>query len=264
MNSSDRFRHIIRFLKRHGLFCLMIVGILGLSVLWVWPRRGLIGKYYDNLDPEAEPAFIQQDKTMTLDAVIQRQDSFPQQEFRVVWDGWIMIDKDGEYTFSTISDDGSSIMLDTTTLLVDNRGFHATRKQSGTIFLEKGLHAIQVNFFQGGEVYDLRVYWQKPGKQERPIPYYRLYPDPIPIRGLGILLRNLPLFYLLSWAGLISIVIGRRLLRAKDNLSGVAKQYAQNMTLMVMTVLLFALVAELVMRAGVAIQEKRRDVNLLL
>lgn len=263
-NPGHRFRPIIGFLKRYGLPGVMLAVIIGLSLLWFWPRRGLTGKYYDNRDRQGEPVFTLHDKTISLDAVSQRQDSFPQRHFSVSWDGWIMIDKDGEYGFATESDDGSFLVLDELTTVVDNGGFHVARKASGTIHLSKGLHSIQIHYFQGGGAYKLRVFWQEPGKAETAIPPFKLYPGPLPVRGLGILIRNLHILYPLSWALLIGVVVGRRIARERQNLSGLARQYAQNLALLLVTVVVFGLAAEGVMRVAVAIQERNKDTRLLL
>jgi lysophospholipase L1-like esterase len=263
MHSLTIFRKIIVFIRTQGLFCLALFLVIGLPLLWFWPQRGLVGKYYDNQEWRGEPVFTELDKRINLEAVSQRQETFPQRRISATWSGWIMIGRDGEYTFSTESDDGSSLFIDNDKV-VENGGIHVARKASGKIALTKGLHSISINYFQGGGAYKLRVLWEKPKKAETEISPQYLYPRPFPLRGIGFLIRNLGILYPLSWLFLILVIVDRRVKREKNNITGVMKGYAQNISLTVIAVLVFVLVAEGVTRSVLYIREDRRDVKLLL
>lgn len=67
----------------------------------------------------------------------------------VVFQGWINISADGEYTFATLSDDGSKLFIDQTEV-VDNDGDHGVQEREGSINLTKGKHSIRVIYFNGG------------------------------------------------------------------------------------------------------------------
>ena len=70
--------------------------------------------------------------------------------------------KDGKYTFTTVSDDGSLLFIDGKKV-VDNDGIHGVQSRSGTVNLKAGKHSIEVRFFEksGGE--ELAVAWSGPG-----------------------------------------------------------------------------------------------------
>ncbi|MGB9753965.1 N-acetylmuramoyl-L-alanine amidase [Roseiflexus castenholzii] len=53
----------------------------------------------------------------------------------------------GEYTFRTISDDGSWLLVDGRTV-VANGGLHDRSEATGTIYLDSGLHALSAIFFE--------------------------------------------------------------------------------------------------------------------
>lgn len=241
-----------------------LLAVMGLSLLWVWPPRGLIGKYYDNAEWRGQPVFTLRDRQISLEAVSQRQETFPQKNFSITWDGWILIPQDGEYGFATESDDGSAIKLDNAINVVENGGYHVARKASGTIFLSKGLHSIQISYLQGSGAYKLRVFWQEPGKTETFLPPHLLYPEPFPFKGIGFVSRYLPIFYPLAWGFLLLVLVGKRVLREQGNVAGVAKEYGMNVAILLVTVLIFALLAEIVMRGALALQEKQKDIKLLL
>ncbi len=88
--------------------------------------------------------------------------------------GYVTVPSDGQYTFYTNSDDGSSLYIDNV-LVVNNDGVHPPRENSGTIGLKAGKHAISVSFFQqvGGSV--LTVSYSGSGVSKQAIPASALY-----------------------------------------------------------------------------------------
>jgi mono/diheme cytochrome c family protein len=89
--------------------------------------------------------------------------------YAFLFDGYLSVPADGEYTFYTLSDDGSRLYLNGE-LVVNNDGEHGETEKSGKITLTRGDHAIRVTFFEnaGGEA--LRVSWQGPGFRKQEIP----------------------------------------------------------------------------------------------
>lgn len=83
--------------------------------------------------------------------------------FGVIYTGFIRIDNDGVYGFSTASDDGSVLSIDDQPV-VDNDGKHPVMGKSGTIALKKGFHRITVKYFNTGSAGSLRVFMTIPGK----------------------------------------------------------------------------------------------------
>lgn len=67
----------------------------------------------------------------------------------LVFQGQINIETDGQYTFSTLSDDGSKLYIDGK-LTVDNDGDHGVQEKQGSITLSKGKHQIKVEYFNAG------------------------------------------------------------------------------------------------------------------
>ncbi|MEJ7768668.1 MAG: PA14 domain-containing protein [Chitinophagaceae bacterium] len=96
--------------------------------------------------------------------------------FAVIWEGYINIPKGGNYTFETISDDGSKLYFNepysaSSNSLVNNDGLHATNAATGTIAIPAaGLYPITITYFEkdGGET--MQVYWTGPGIERQLIP----------------------------------------------------------------------------------------------
>lgn len=94
--------------------------------------------------------------------------------FAVLMEGFIAIDREGEYTFYTQSDDGSQLFINNEKV-VDNDDSHGVVESSGSIRLKKGKHAIRVVFFneQGG--FWLDAFYKGPGITKQIIPANKLF-----------------------------------------------------------------------------------------
>ncbi len=87
------------------------------------------------------------------------------QSFGVIYTGFIRIDTGGKYLFSTVSNDGSVLLIDEQQV-VNNDGRHNLYEQGGEILLQPGYHRITVKYFEGGGAASgaLHVYMTIPGK----------------------------------------------------------------------------------------------------
>lgn len=86
-----------------------------------------------------------------------------------MYTGYIKIEKSGEYTFYTSSDDGSKLYINGKQL-VDNDGLHAARERSGRVQLTSGYHEIEVRYFENAYAENLAVSYQGPGVKKQAIP----------------------------------------------------------------------------------------------
>ncbi|MEM9727502.1 MAG: galactose oxidase-like domain-containing protein [Myxococcota bacterium] len=69
---------------------------------------------------------------------------------------------DGDYSFATLSDDGSKLWIDETEV-VDNDGAHGLQRADGTISLTAGYHDVELQYFNAGGAGQLAVRWSGPG-----------------------------------------------------------------------------------------------------
>lgn len=98
----------------------------------------------------------------------------PKHFFTIRFTSKIRIDKPGMYKFYTSSNDGSKLYIDGK-LIVNNDGLHGPVQKSGETELTKGMHNIQVDYFQGGGSKILMVYYSSDDIEYRPIPGYVLF-----------------------------------------------------------------------------------------
>jgi hypothetical protein len=197
-------RYLSVFIQYQWLFWGIVVCILAMSCVWFLPFRGLTGDYFDNLEWRGTPVFSRRETRLTLESLEKGQNSFPQHNFSVTWFGWIYIEKEGDYSFSTKSDDGSSIFINDA-MVLDNGGFHGPQKASGEIFLSKGFHSIRINYFQAVGSYELKVFWKTPEGTETILPSTVLFTS----KKAGIFLYYLKPIYVLFWTLFLLLAIKR-------------------------------------------------------
>jgi len=80
--------------------------------------------------------------------------------YAFVWQGNINVPATGNYTFETVSDDGSKVYLSgSTASLVNNDGLHSSQSRTGSIALNAGLNPITITYFQQGGGQVMELYW---------------------------------------------------------------------------------------------------------
>jgi hypothetical protein len=91
------------------------------------------------------------------------------ENFGLSFSGYIRIPKDGLYTLSIISDDGSITYIDDQAV-VNNDGPHSATTAIGTVALKAGYHAFRLDYFQGGGPSALEAGIEGPGLAQQPVP----------------------------------------------------------------------------------------------
>jgi len=117
-------------------------------------------------------------------------------QYAFSWTGFIKIQFAGNYTFETLSDDGSNLYIgnfkiDNVKPLVSNDGLHAPQTKSGTVYLDAGIYPFSASFFQNGGGQTMEMYWSSnTGLSRQQIPNTaflsetRLVPRAIPVEFL--------------------------------------------------------------------------------
>ena len=112
-------------------------------------QPGIAYKYFEtkgkqNLAalPSLTPAVI--GVTQDISVAVKKRES----EFSLLFDGYVKIEKDGIYHFTTRSDDGSILYIDDVEV-VNNDGDHGSVEAAGKAALKKGYHKISVAYYDG-------------------------------------------------------------------------------------------------------------------
>lgn len=88
--------------------------------------------------------------------------------YGIIYTGYIRVDNDGVYGFSTTSSNGSALLIDNQPV-VDNDGRHGVYDQGGTVPLQKGYHAITIKYFDAASNGNLKVFITTPDKPKAEI-----------------------------------------------------------------------------------------------
>jgi glucose/arabinose dehydrogenase len=142
-------------------------------------KPGLVGEYFKgrfkSIPATEKPFYVRVDKQVSFaNSTGDFQGSKLGQNFTARWRGFLLVEKSGEYTFSTASDDGSRLLIDGK-VVVDNWGDHSWGKKSGSTHLSFGTHPIEIQYDQGGGECGVIAYWMPPGGKETPIPASALF-----------------------------------------------------------------------------------------
>jgi hypothetical protein len=103
-------------------------------------------------------------------------------DFLAQFSGNLFVPITGPWTFYLTSDDGSRLYVDGDNI-VDNDGFHGMQEKQGTVILSRGMHTIEVSFFQGGGGAGLTLAWSSAQRQKEIIPkeFFLLNSNDVPL-----------------------------------------------------------------------------------
>lgn len=135
------------------------------------PMQGINYKYYEPEENNIDINSSLQSKLINsgITKAFSLEGKQRKEKFAFDFSGYIKISKDGQYTFYTSSNDGSTLFIDDIEI-VDNDGNHGEVEKSGVAFLKKGFHKIEVKYFDSGGGNSLRVFMQKQKGNKEEIP----------------------------------------------------------------------------------------------
>ena len=138
---------------------------------------GLTAYYYDNTRYEGEPVAV------ALDSILDHQfllkapyPGVPEDNFGIVWRGYIQPYRTGMYQITAFADDGVFVSIDGEVVL--QNWIPGVHHETGTIYLEEGrLYPIQVRHYEYLYGAQLRLRWSSVDFPEEVIPTSQLYPE---------------------------------------------------------------------------------------
>lgn len=138
---------------------------------------GLRGDYYQGMKFDSL-VFSRRDKRINF-----RGDGFSEQQhkltenFSVRWTGYLVVPKGGKYRISSTSDDGQRVFINGRRIINDWR-MHAAVTQTRRVQLKQGVHAIKIEYMQGGGDKLMELRWDGPGLKREFIGAGALRTDP--------------------------------------------------------------------------------------
>lgn len=131
-------------------------------------QPGLLAKVFEG-DWDSLPAFSNLTPAQTTVITGLSLDRWPKKEhFGLQAVGYLNVPEDAVYLFELSSDDGSRLMIDGS-VVIDNDGLHSSMAKVGSAALAKGLHRIEVDYFNKTGGMGLSLNWGKAGDRLGPV-----------------------------------------------------------------------------------------------
>ncbi len=92
----------------------------------------------------------------------------PNDDFGIVFTGYLNIEEEGVYYFGLYSDDGSRMFLNGEQI-IDNGGEHGAEFKENAVGLKKGLHPFKVEYFESGGGNVIGLYYRTPDREYQPV-----------------------------------------------------------------------------------------------
>jgi len=138
------------------------------------PSRGLFGEYFDTVD-------LRNRVTTRVDSVIDLTDPSwdlappgtgvtPDGGYSIRWTGFVRVDRPGDWTFTTMSNDGVRLFVNRTRL-IDNWKTHTEMEDRATIKLPAaGWYPLRLEYFQSDKTMTMQLLFAGPGQVRQIIP----------------------------------------------------------------------------------------------
>jgi hypothetical protein len=145
--------------SRTTVSCLVAILIVGcfLGVTAGAARQGLVARYYATPEWTGDPVVAGLDDRIATDVLAARMGTGTSAGFSARWQGFLRVDHPAEYQFTLVSNDVAWLSIDGR--LRVNNGAYGSSRQTATVPLEAGLHAVDLAFFSHSEDFQLEVLW---------------------------------------------------------------------------------------------------------
>ena len=128
-------------------------------------NNGLKAKYFTNTNCEGVP-IERVDSEINFDWNEKApMPSFPRYGYSAIWEGWLRIPVDANYTFYLTSDDGSRLWIDEE-MIISNWRVQSPTEVQATRHLNEGLHSIKVSYYQENYGASVQLSWSHNSEQK--------------------------------------------------------------------------------------------------
>ena len=139
----------------------MLLVTLAVTLLSWWrtpapPVEGLVARYYATSDWSGPTILERIDRDLGPELLASTPALRTLAQFSVEWTGFLVVRRDGIYSYVVTSDDGAWLWLDDQ-LLIDNGGSHGVQSVRADIRLTRGIHRFKARYNQTGGDYFLAL-----------------------------------------------------------------------------------------------------------
>jgi PA14 domain len=133
--------------------------------------EGFFARYYSNTNLSGTPTLTRIDPTINFNWGSQSPATgVPADNFSVRWVGYLTPPSSGLWTFTTVSDDGISLVVNGQTVVCDGTA-HPEKEQSGVIELQAGVPVlVDLTYYEAGGQAVAQLSWSGPNVPKQVIP----------------------------------------------------------------------------------------------
>lgn len=99
-----------------------------------------------------------------------------QEDYALVFEGFLKLDKGGFQRLVLSSDDGARLSLDGR-LVIEDAGPHAPQEASGPIWVQPGLHRLRIEYYNGAGAGELKLFLRPDGGWQREVTAAELFQE---------------------------------------------------------------------------------------
>ena len=143
---------------------------------------GLRAQYFLGSEFAGSPVRSALDSTFSALQLSRRWDFRPPDAFSAQWSGYLFAGRSALYTFTIVADDESRLYVDQQPVIQEQGQGPGTR--AGQLRLERGPHAILLQYVQLGGPYHLAWNWATDGSPATPVPGWALSTRPSSVAGV--------------------------------------------------------------------------------
>jgi hypothetical protein len=92
--------------------------------------------------------------------------TLPKDDFSLQWRGYVLVDRDGEYTFVLLANSGGRLTIDGITILSSDKLSHSRKGARAKLYLSSGAHSLRAACWDGGGTAKAILQWIVPGESE--------------------------------------------------------------------------------------------------
>lgn len=149
---------------------------IGISVFG--PKHGLLARYYNNIDLR-DPAVVERiDKKIDFNWGPMSPHSEITENFSARWEGRIKVEKNDDYTFIIVTDEGTRLFIDDKIVIDTWSAEERLLENSGEIRLRKGFHKMRLEYYFNQRHADIKLQWSSNSFKRRTVKSKDLYPPP--------------------------------------------------------------------------------------
>jgi hypothetical protein len=170
--------------------------------------EGLSATYFNTSNWSGTPARSTIDSTPSTYNLYVAWRGRPPQSFSATWTGWMIVLRDGTYTFTTTSENGSSLRIGQQ-LVVDGSAAHPAGLATGRVDLIRGVHRLLVTYSEAGGSPGLDLNWARGGEELQPLSAWALSSRPVGFArfAISVFIRRLASMTVWPWLAATALAI---------------------------------------------------------